>query len=139
MNQINFFSEDISFELSNHQKHVDWIFSFIHHFNFQCGELSFIYCSDEHLLKMNKEHLRHDYYTDIITFNYVADTVLNGDIFISIDRVMDNSKSFNTNFADELRRVMAHGVLHLIGFNDKSDEEQKKMTEAENVCLEMYK
>ena len=88
---------------------------------------------------MNKEHLRHDYYTDIITFNYVADTVLNGDIFISIDRVMDNSKSFNTNFADELRRVMAHGVLHLIGFNDKSDEEQKKMTEAENVCLEMYK
>lgn len=88
---------------------------------------------------MNKAHLNHDYYTDIITFDYVDGKCLNGDIFISIDRVKDNAKSFHSSFAEELRRVLAHGVLHLIGFKDKTKEEQEDMTEAENNCLKMYK
>ena len=116
MKEIYFNSEDSSFELSNWQNHVDWIFSFIDHYNFECGELSFIFCSDNYLLDINRKHLNHDYLTDIITFNYVEEKRLNGDIFISVDRVEENAKSFNVNFADELRRVMAHGVLHLIGF-----------------------
>jgi len=137
LNQIYFHSEEIPFELSNQQIHVDWIFSFIDHYHFKCGALNFVFCSDEYLLEVNRAHLGHDYYTDIITFNYVEDKLLSGDIFISIDRVEDNAK-LSRNFAEELRRVMAHGILHLIGFNDKSDVEQKEMRDAEETCLTMY-
>jgi probable rRNA maturation factor len=137
LSTIYFHSEEISFELSNQPSYVDWIFSFITAHEFRCGNLNFVFCSDDYLLEINRAHLSHDYYTDVITFNYVEDDVLAGDIFISIDRVEDNAK-LSRNFAEELRRVMAHGVLHLIGFNDKSDEEKGQMTEAENNCLKMY-
>jgi len=137
LNTIYFHSEEISFELSNQPSYVDWIFSFISDHNFRCGDLNFVFCSDDYLLEINRAHLSHDYYTDIITFNYVEGDLLGGDIFISIDRVEDNAK-LSRNFAEELRRVMAHGVLHLIGFNDKSDKEKVEMTNAENKCLELY-
>lgn len=137
MDNISFNSEEVSFELSNHEAYVDWIFSFIHHYGFKCGELSFIFCSDDYLLRLNQEHLNHDYYTDIITFDYVEEKLLNGDIFISIDRVADNAK-LSRSFAEELRRVMAHGILHLIGFDDKSEEAKIAMTEAENICLKLF-
>ena len=99
------------------------------------GELTFIFCSDEYLLEMNKQYLDHDYYTDIITFDYVENNIVSGDLFISIDRIKENAQKFNIEFLKELYRVVFHGVLHLVGYNDKTDEEQKVMTEKENFYL----
>ncbi len=100
------------------------------------GEISVILCSDEHVLEINKKYLKHNYYTDIITFNYVAENTISGDLFISIDRVKENAKEFNTNWIEELYRVVFHGILHLIGYNDKTEDEKKTMREKENFYLD---
>ncbi len=139
MNEIYFCFEDTSFVLTNPALHIDWISSFINDHKHRCGTLTFIFCSDTYLLAINKEHLNHDYFTDIITFDYVDGDVVSGDVFISIDRVKENSKNFHSSFTEELRRVMAHGVLHLMGFSDKSDSEQERMRNEENRCLKLYK
>jgi len=97
-------------------------------------EVSLIFCSDEYLLNMNKEYLGHDYYTDIITFDYYTEAI-SGDLFISIDRVKENASLNNVLFRDELNRVVAHGVLHLLGYGDKSEEESAKMRKKENEAL----
>ena len=99
------------------------------------GEVSVILCSDKYLLEINIEYLKHNYYTDIITFNYVEGKVISGDLFISVDRVKENSREFNTGFIKELYRVIFHGILHLIGYNDKTEEEQKIMREKEDLYL----
>ena len=99
------------------------------------GEISVILCSDKYLLEINIEYLKHNYYTDIITFNYVEGKVISGDLFISVDRVKENSTEFNTGFIKELYRVIFHGILHLIGYNDKTEEEQKLMREKEDLYL----
>ena len=104
---------------------------------YNLGELSIIFCSDEYLIDINKRHLNHDYYTDIITFNYNIEKNLNGDLFISVDRVKDNASAFNENFNMELFRVIIHGVLHLCGFNDKTTKEQKEMRQKENHYLSL--
>ncbi|MDX1348753.1 MAG: rRNA maturation RNase YbeY [Putridiphycobacter sp.] len=104
------------------------------------GELCYIFCSDEYLLKINKEYLNHDYYTDIITFNYNQGEVISGDIFISIDTVRSNAREYaQGNEQIELFRVMAHGMLHLCGYNDKTDSEQLEMTKMEDWALEELK
>jgi probable rRNA maturation factor len=139
LNEIYFCFEDTSFVLTSPAPHIDWISSFINDHKHRCGALTFIFCSDTYLLSINKEHLNHDYFTDIITFDYVDGDVVSGDVFISIDRVKENSKKFHSSFAEELRRVMAHGVLHLMGFSDKSDSEQERMRNEENRCLKLYK
>jgi len=100
------------------------------------GEISVIFCSDEYLLKMNKEYLDHDYYTDIITFDYVEGKVISGDLFISLDRIRDNAEQFETSLIKEVYRVVFHGVLHLTGYKDKTEEEQKTMREKENFYLD---
>ena len=105
--------------------------------SFQEGDINIIFCSDEFLLNINKEYLQHDYYTDIITFDYCEDIIVSGDLFISTDRVNDNAKEFNTGFEKELFRVIIHGVLHLIGFKDKSPEEKLKMTDKEDEYLKL--
>ena len=97
--------------------------------------LNFIFCSDNYILKMNKKYLNHDYFTDVITFNYNEDKILNGDIFISKDTVLYNSEKFNVPFENELNRVMIHGVLHLIGYNDKNESEKTEMKSKENQYL----
>ena len=135
---INFFTEDLDFVLIDKDKIEEWILNAISEEEKVPGEINYIFCSDPYLHRMNVEHLDHDTLTDIITFNYVQDEVVNGDIFISIDRVKDNSKKFQCSFAEELRRVMAHGVLHLIGFNDKSELDQEQMRNEENRCLNIY-
>lgn len=113
-----------------------WLCDIVRMYEKGLGELSYVFCSDEELLKINQEHLDHDYYTDVITFNYNDKDSLSGDIFISYDRVCDNAADFgNKNVFDELCRVMAHGLLHLIGFDDKSESEQLKMREQEELCL----
>ncbi|MFT5858284.1 MAG: putative rRNA maturation factor [Flavobacteriaceae bacterium] len=99
------------------------------------GELTVIFCSDEYLLIMNREHLNHDYFTDIITFDYTEGLVVSGDLFISIDRVRENANGLGEDFTTERNRVMAHGLLHLLGYGDKSEEESILMRSEENEAL----
>ena len=113
-----------------------WLLRIVESYDKAIEELSFIFCSDNELLKMNKEHLKHDYFTDVITFNYNEENSLKGDVYISYDRVVDNSKEFGNGVVfDELCRVMIHGLLHLIGFNDKTEEERIVMRDQEEICL----
>jgi rRNA maturation RNase YbeY len=103
------------------------------------GTISYILCDDDYLLEINKQFLQHDNYTDIITFDYVENGIVNGDIFISVERVEENASLFQTSKQDELMRVFAHGVLHLLGFKDKTEQEAKQMRQAENESLELLK
>lgn len=103
----------------------------------ELSELSLIFCSDDYLLEMNREHLQHDYYTDIITFDYCVGSFVAGDLFISIDRVRENANEQNEMFHVELCRVVAHGVLHLIGFKDKSPGDEVEMRKQEAAALEL--
>jgi probable rRNA maturation factor len=133
---IYFFSEDISFSPSAKTFLRTWINQTIQAEAYQLQELNFIFCSDDYLLKINQEYLKHDTYTDIITFdNSEVENDIVGDIFISIDRVKENAKTFKTSFTDELHRVMIHGTLHLLGYPDKKKEEKALMTEKENFYL----
>ncbi len=106
--------------------------------NLVLDELTLVFCSDEYLLEVNKSYLYHDYYTDIITFDYSFDTNVSGDLFISVDRVKENAESYNVSFINELSRVIYHGVLHLCGYKDKSDEDTIVMREKENYYLEKF-
>lgn len=99
------------------------------------GEIAYIFCDDDKILEVNRQYLGHDYYTDIITFNYCEKDKLSGDIFVSIDTVKSNSETFNTDYYDELSRVIIHGILHLCGFNDKTDDESKEMRKQEDLAI----
>ena len=99
------------------------------------GEITIIFCTDEELLELNKQHLSHDYFTDIITFNYNDGKTLSGDLFVSTDRILDNAKQLEVPFTEELHRVCYHGVLHLVGYNDKTDADCLLMREKENYYL----
>jgi rRNA maturation RNase YbeY len=114
-----------------------WITQVIENNKNNVGELTYIFCSDEYLLEINKQYLQHDYFTDIITFNYCEGDTISGDLFISVDTVLDNAKTFGVDYLTELNRVIIHGVLHLIGFDDKCDEDQEEMTRQENLSLEL--
>ena len=105
---------------------------------FDEGDITVVFVTDEYLLKMNKTHLDHDFYTDIITFDYTESNFISGDLFISYDRVLDNSKEFNVSSYNELCRVVFHGVLHLCGYKDKSSEDEKLMRAKESFYLEKY-
>jgi len=113
-----------------------WLLEVAHHYNYSIQELSFMFCSDEYLLSINKKYLDHDYYTDVITFNYNEENSLSGDIFISVDRVSENSTEYgNGDVMQELSRVMVHGVLHLLSFKDDTEEHKKQMRAEENRWL----
>lgn len=103
------------------------------------GDLNIIFCSDEYLLEMNRTHLDHDYYTDIITFDYTEGSVISGDLFVSIDRVKENALDLSLDFIDELNRVCVHGLLHLCGYKDKSESDEKLMRLKENEMLDLRK
>lgn len=132
---VNIFFEDIEILDLDPEFFVSWLSGVCKSHDSELGEINLIFCSDEYLLNMNQEHLDHDYYTDIITFNYNTESI-NGDLFISVDRVKDNAQLEQTDWLNELNRVVVHGVLHLIGFNDKTDDEQVEMTKQENIALE---
>lgn len=102
------------------------------------GDVAYVFCSDEYLLQMNQEHLKHDYYTDIITFDYTDGDVISGDLFISVDRVKENAIKEAVDFDIELRRVMIHGIMHLLGLKDKKKGDQEAMRLAENQALMMF-
>jgi probable rRNA maturation factor len=138
--QIEFFSEDIDFSLADEDKISEWISSVIKEHGQELSTLTFIFCSDDYLHEINLEYLDHDTLTDIITFdNADEEGIIEGDIFISIDRVKDNAVTIGTSFNDELHRVIIHGVLHLLGFEDKNDEAQALMRKQEDSCLSLRK
>ncbi|PLX10878.1 MAG: rRNA maturation RNase YbeY [Marinilabiliales bacterium] len=136
---IKFFKEDTNFQLKERIRLKKWINYVIQDEGFIQGDINFIITSDKYLLKINKEYLSHNFYTDIVTFNYCEEPNINGDIFISIDTIKNNSTRFSVSFLEELHRVMIHGILHLIGYDDQSDEEKDAMIQKENFYLERLK
>ncbi|TKG93523.1 rRNA maturation RNase YbeY [Puteibacter caeruleilacunae] len=134
---INFFTEDIEFEDYDKNRIQDFVQKVIDRHYKLLGEVNYIFCSDKYILEVNKEYLNHDYFTDIISFDYSEGDLISGDIFISIDTVKDNAETFKVSFENELYRVIIHGILHYIGFKDKTDEEQEMMTKMENEALAM--
>lgn len=140
MEEINFFTEDTSFGLEREEERAAWIEAVIKKEGFSIGELNYIFCSDEYLLKINQEYLDHDTYTDIVTFdNSEGEEIIEGDIFISVDRVKENAEGLGNSFEEELNRVMIHGVLHLLGQGDKTEEEAQQMRNKEDSCLNLWK
>jgi probable rRNA maturation factor len=135
---ITFHKEEIEFDLPGEAKLNTWLLDIVRKEKKTVTQLSYIFCSDDYLLEINKTYLNHDYYTDIITFPYKQGHEIESDIFISVDRVRDNAKEYKTTFESELLRVIAHGLLHMAGYGDKTDEDQEKMTKMENQCLEIW-
>lgn len=133
---ILFEFEDVTFDLPDEQKLVAWLKTIADREGMPVRELNFIFCSDEHLRGINVEYLDHDYFTDVITFPYSEDAV-HGDIFISADRVRDNAAVQGVSFENELLRVMAHGVLHLAGYEDKTPEKKAVMSGREDFFLKL--
>lgn len=134
---IRYFQEDIRFELKQKMLNNRWLKMVAGSEMRRLGAINIIFCSDNYILDVNMKYLQHDYFTDIITFDYCEKDVLSGDLFISIDSVRENAQFYGTEFADELNRVMVHGVLHLIGYDDHSDADIAMMRQKENYYLEM--
>lgn len=138
MTPIQFFFEDVDELTLNRASTTKWISQCVEKEGFVLGNVNYILCSDPYLLNINKTYLNHDYNTDIITFNYNENQTINSDIFISLDRVKENAQEFKVSFEAELNRVMIHGILHLLGYNDKSPEEQAVMTSKEDFYLALH-
>lgn len=135
---IEFFYEDTDFSLSGKIGIGGFISGLIESEGKSLGEVNYIFCSDEYLLKINKEYLEHDYFTDIITFDYCEGNQISGDIFISIDRVRENAREYDVGFNNELVRVIFHGLLHLVGYNDKHNDEVELMRQKEDFYLDYF-
>lgn len=135
---INFITQQIKFDLKGKQAIKKWIKLLIESKNKKLGELSFVFTSDEELLKVNQQYLNHNTLTDIITFDNCTKDLVNGDIIISVERVYENAKKFNVNEGEEIKRVIIHGVLHLLGFKDKKKSEAELMRKAENKALKFF-
>lgn len=135
---INYQCQDIKFVLKEKRKVSKWINDVIKLHQKKLGNVSYIFCSNQYILELNQQYLNHNYFTDIITFDYCSDNKVEGDIFISVDTVLDNSHRFKTNFNDELLRVIIHGVLHLVGFSDKTAKQQKQMRVLEDEALSIF-
>jgi len=129
--------EDTKMPLIKKRKVSEWIKNVVVGYQKKVGDIAYIFCSDKKILEVNNEYLQHDYYTDIITFDYTEGDVVSGDIFVSLDTVKSNSEQFGTNYDEELHRIIIHGILHLCGINDKTPPERKYMTECENKALAM--
>jgi probable rRNA maturation factor len=139
MPSIQFHKSQIQFRFSGKAKITKWIEAVIKKEGRKVGSLEFIFCSDEFLLGINKQYLNHDYFTDIITFDYSEGKAIGGEIYISIDRVRDNAVTMGVTFPVELCRVVIHGVLHLLGYSDKSLAQKRKMRMKEDECLALLK
>lgn len=137
--KINFIIEEIDFNLKHKLKIKKWLTKIIINHEFKLSELNFIFCSDEYLLKINIEYLDHNTLTDIISFDNSEDEkTIEGDIFISVDRVKENAETFKVSFENELLRVLSHGTLHLLGFKDKNPKDKKQMTAKEDESLVLW-
>ena len=134
---IRYFCEDIRFTYKNKLANNRWLKMVAGSGIRKIGDINVIFCSDNYILDVNMKYLQHDYFTDIITFDYCEGKVLSGDLFISVDSVRENSIEFGTDFEEELHRVIVHGVLHLIGYDDHTEEDKKLMRQKENYYLQM--
>jgi rRNA maturation RNase YbeY len=129
--------EDVDAVSFEHSSILDWYSKVANQEEKVLGDLTIIFCSDDYLLEVNREHLNHDYYTDIITFDYSVFPIVSGDLFISVDRVNENATDFNVSFEHELHRVIIHGFLHLCGYFDKTNEDELLMRSKENQALSL--
>lgn len=132
------FVYNTDFELSNKEQVSDWVLRVINSKGYKLGNLVYAFFNDEDLKDLNIRFLKHDYYTDVISFDETADQVVSGNIAISVDRVKENSAQIGVDFEEEMHRVMIHGVLHFIGFNDKTSSEKKEIREQEALALSMF-
>ena len=132
------YNYETDFELSNEAAISEWISKVIVSENKSEGEINFIFCDDDYLLEINKQHLNHDTLTDVISFDYSLGNELSGDVFISIERVTDNARDFKVSFAEELNRVMIHGILHYCGYKDKTEEDEQLMRNKEDEKIKLF-
>ncbi len=135
---ISFTNAETAFRIKDKALVRKWLELFSANKGFVISKLSIVFCSDEFLLRINKSYLKHDYYTDIITFDYSKERIISGELFISVDRVKENAAAIKSSEYEELLRVIAHGALHLMGYKDKSKAEIKKMRAVENEALLLY-
>ena len=138
MNSISFHNESVNNKTPSKRLLKAWIKEFVSNHGKKVGELAFVFCSDEKILEVNLNFLQHDYYTDIITFDYSEGEVISGDIFISVERVLENATFHQVAYNTELLRVISHGVLHLIGFQDKEEKKKVEMTRNEDLCMSLF-
>ena len=134
---VSYFAEDVKMPAIKKRETTDWIRRVASEYGKKCGDIAYIFCSDEKILEVNKAYLQHDYYTDVITFDYTEGDKIGGDIFISVDTVRSNAEHFGTDYDEELHRIIIHGVLHLCGINDKGPGEREIMTRHENEALKL--
>ncbi|MBP9848670.1 MAG: rRNA maturation RNase YbeY [Flavobacterium sp.] len=132
------FNYETDFLLENEAHYEAWISLIIESEGFEEGEINYIFCDDEYLHKINLEYLAHDTLTDIISFDYTVGNLIQGDIFVSIERVQDNASDFNVSFEEELKRVLSHGVLHYCGYKDKSPKDEALMRSKEDEKMQMF-
>lgn len=132
------FNYETPFILDNESVYEDWISRIIVSEGFEEGEINYIFCDDAYLHKINMEYLNHDTLTDIISFDYTVGNVLQGDIFVSVERVQDNATDYKVSFDEELKRVLSHGVLHYCGYKDKSPEDEVIMRNKEDEKIKMF-
>lgn len=133
---IQFFYENLPETVD--QKYTLWLKDIIISEGKKLGEINYIFCEDEYLLKVNQNYLQHDYYTDIITFDYVRGKTISGEIFVSLQRISDNASALSKIYEEELRRVLAHGILHLCGYKDKTEAEEQEMRSKEDYYIARY-
>ena len=134
---IQFFYENLPESVNT--DYTVWLKDIILSEGKKLGEINYIFCDDEYLLKVNQDYLQHDYYTDIITFDYVKGKTISGEIFVSLQRISDNASTLSKEYEEELRRVLAHGILHLSGYKDKTEEEEQLMRSKEDFYLDKFK
>ncbi len=132
------FNYEFEFKLQDESLYSNWISRVIQSENKKEGDINYVFCEDEYILQINQQYLNHDYYTDIISFDYTVGNELHGDIFISVDRVRENALDYNTSFEEELKRVIIHGVLHYCGYKDKTEEDEQLMRSKEDVKIQMF-
>ena len=135
---IQYIAEEVKLPDLQKQKINRWIKDIAADYERKTGEIAYIFCTDERILEVNKQYLNHDYYTDIITFDYSEGNLISGDIFISVDTVKSNSEQFGVSYEKELIRILIHGILHLCGQDDKTPELRAEMTRKENLAIEKY-
>ena len=136
---IQYFAEEISLPSFNQQFITRWIKAVAQDYNKKTGDISYIFCNDQRILEINNKYLQHDYFTDIITFDYSEKSIISGDIFISVDTVNSNASELGISFEKELERILIHGILHLCGQDDYTPDLRKEMTHKENLALEKLK
>jgi len=137
-NMIQFIAEEVELPDLSKQKIIRWIKEIAAVYGKRTGEIAYIFCTNKRILEVNKQFLQHEYYTDILTFDYSEGIIISGDIFISTETVQSNAEEFKVSFDDELKRIIIHGILHLCGQDDKTPELRLEMISKENSALQMY-